>query len=125
MTALEALRERSSAEHLLRAAIALSLLYPPLAALGDPFSWIGYIPVWVLAIAPVSAETLLHAFGLFEVALALWLFFSVRVRVPALIAAAVLLFITATNPAQFPVLFRDLALALAALALAFLPHSRS
>ena len=109
-------------EHLLRCALAISFLYPPLSALAEPNAWIGYFPAFLVALSPLPAEVLLHAFGAFEVALALWLLLARSARIPALIAGAILLTITLANPAQFLVLFRDLALALAALALAFLPH---
>lgn len=115
------LRRRSLADHFLRGAIALSFLYPPLAALSDPYAWVGYFPAFTLALVPLDPFVLLHIFGALEVALAVWLLAARDVRTPARIAGVVLLAITLANPSQFAVLFRDLALALAAFALAALP----
>lgn len=109
---------KTTSEYLLRIAIALSFAYPPISALIDPTPWIGYIPTWISLISPVSETALLHGFGVFEIIIAIWILFGTRIRIPALIAACVLLFITVTNYTQFLVLFRDLALAFAALALA-------
>lgn len=120
------LHARPLSEHFLRGAIALSFLYPPLSALADPIPWIGYIPAWALTLIPIDAEVLLHAFGLVEIVLGLWILIGRDIRIPAFAAAALLLFITITNPTQFLVLFRDLALAFAALALALhIPKTNS
>lgn len=118
---LHELRTRPLYEHLLRIAIAFALLYPPLSALGTPALWIGYIPAWLSNISPLSDFALLHVFGLIEGVLALWILCARNIHIPAGIAAGMLLFITFTNLNQFSVLFRDVSLALAALALAFLP----
>lgn len=98
---------------LLRLAVAFSFAYPPIAALIEPDSWIGYFPAFI----PASI-TLLHVFGAVELILALWIVFGRRITIPALLAAFILLAIVVLNGAQFDVLFRDVSIALAALALA-------
>ena len=109
----------SPSEQLLRLALALTFLYPPIAAVFDPYSWVGYFPTFLSdAVAPHQI-LLLHAFGVVEVLLALWVLLGRRVRTPALLMASLLVVIVLANPAQLPVLFRDLALALVAIALAF------
>lgn len=109
------------AAHLwLRAGLAFALLYPPYAALGDPVSWASYFPDFVRAV-PVDLIVLLYAFGIIEVALALWILSGWRIRVPAALAALVLVAIVAVNLAEFEVLFRDLAIAAMALALVVWP----
>jgi uncharacterized membrane protein YphA (DoxX/SURF4 family) len=112
-------------ELFLRFALALAFLYPPLAALSDPFSWIGYFPSFLVDLVSPYEVVLLHAFGVVEVVLAVWVLRGSNVRVPALLMALLLLLIILINPGQFPVLFRDLALALAALSLAFSHPVRS
>ena len=108
----------SPSEQLLRLALAFSFLYPAVSAVLDPYSWVGYFPTFLSdAIAPHQV-ILLHTFGVVEVVLALWILGGRRVRVPALLMAAMLIAIVLANPAQLSVLFRDLALALAAGALA-------
>ncbi|MBU2103663.1 hypothetical protein KJ848_00150 [Patescibacteria group bacterium] len=112
-------------ELLLRAAIAFSFLYPPFAALSDPYAWLGYMPVALTAFLGTNVLLALHILGAAEVLLALWILFGKHIRIPSYIAAVFLLLIVLLNMPQFPILFRDVALALAALALAHFPHARS
>ncbi|MDB5265260.1 MAG: hypothetical protein JWN64_831 [Parcubacteria group bacterium] len=113
-------------ETLLRLGLALSFIYPPISAIFDPYSWIGYFPAFLSNAFSAHPEILLHSFGVVEVVLALWMLFGKKVRIPSLIAALMLIAIVFFNLGQFPILFRDVALAFAALALAFWPQrSRS
>jgi uncharacterized membrane protein YphA (DoxX/SURF4 family) len=102
---------------LLRIGVAFAFLYPPFDALYEPDSWIGYFPSFVTALH-IDTHLLLHTFGVLEVGIALWILSGWKIRIPAVLAAALLIVIVAFNAAQFPVLFRDLAIAAAALALA-------
>ncbi|MDB5237205.1 MAG: hypothetical protein JWL88_307 [Parcubacteria group bacterium] len=113
----------SVSEWFLRIGIALSFLYPPFDGLTEPDAWIGYFPNFITAI-PIDAHVLLHGFEVIEVILALWILSGWKIRIPSLIAAIMLLAIVAFNAQQFPILFRDVSIALAALALAFLPQAR-
>lgn len=106
---------------LVRAGIAFSFLYPPFAALTDPIAWSGYFPIFVQSL-PLETTLLLHAFGVLEVGIALWLLWGRSIRIPSILAAVLLLSIVLVNLNDLGVLFRDVALALAALALAFLPE---
>jgi len=116
---------REETAHLvLRLGVAFSFLYPPYAALRDPSSWIGYFPQFVHAL-PIDTTLLLHAFGVVEVVIALWLISGWRVAYPALLAALLLLGIVAFNLNQLDVLFRDLTIAAAALALVIWPEVRT
>ena len=111
----------SQAAHLaLRAGLAFAFLYPPYAALSDPTSWQAYFPAFVHAL-PLPTIVLLHAFGVFEVVIALWLLSGWRVRTPAALAALMLLGIVAFNLSQLDVLFRDLSIATIAVALVLWP----
>lgn len=105
-----------AADLVLRLAVAFAFLYPPLNALIDPYSWIGYFPHFIHGIVPDMV--LLHGFGLIEVALALWVLSGRKIFVPSLICAAMLFVIVLFNLSDFSVLFRDVSLGLAALALA-------
>jgi uncharacterized membrane protein YphA (DoxX/SURF4 family) len=112
---------REALAHLvLRLGVAFSFLYPPYAAISDPSSWIGYFPQFVRDL-PIDTTLLLHAFGAVEVVIALWLISGWRVRYPALVAALLLIAIVAFSWNQLDVLFRDLTIAAAALALALWP----
>ena len=105
---------------LLRISVAFAFLYPPIDALSDPYSWIGYFPAFMSAL-PVEPLVLLHSFGAIEVALGIWILSGWKIRIPSIIAAAMLIAIVAFNLPQFQVLFRDVSIALAALALAIVP----
>jgi hypothetical protein len=110
------------ADLVLRASVALAFLYPPYAALQDPDGWIGYFPPFVANLG--NELYLLHAFGALEVVLALWILSGWRIVYPALAASALLIAIVVFNLPQFEVLFRDLSIALVALALALLHWPR-
>ncbi len=118
----ELFHSRPYGEHLLRAALALTLIYPPLSALSEPYAWLGYFPSWITTLTPIEPLVLLHLFGAFEIALAVWLLTARDPRIPAGITGILLLAIVVVNPSQFLVLFRDVALALAAFALIPLAH---
>ena len=110
-------------ELLLRGALSFSFLYPAVHALIDPYAWVGYIPGFVLATLPISEVSVLHAWGVLEAALALWVLFGRNVFVPALVMGAALLAVVALNLGQFTILFRDLPIAAIAFALAWM-HRR-
>lgn len=103
---------------LLRIGLAFAFLYPPINALGDPNSWIGYFPQFTRGYVP--EEILLHAFGIVEVLLALWILSGWKIFIPSLIAAMILVVIVFFNASQFQILFRDLSIAAMALALAIM-----
>ena len=105
----------------LRIGLALAFLYPPFAALSDPVSWASYFPGFVRAL-PIDITALLHIFGVLEIAIALWLLSGWRIRVPATLAALMLLGIVASNLPDFEVLFRDLSIAAMAVALILWPR---
>jgi len=101
---------------ILRAGVAFAFLYPPIAALSDPSSWIGYFPSFMRGIVP--DPVLLHGFGALEVLIALWLLSGWRVLWPASLAAVMLAAIVLFNFSQLDIVFRDVSIAAAALALA-------
>jgi uncharacterized membrane protein YphA (DoxX/SURF4 family) len=108
---------REEIAHLiLRLGVAFAFLYPPFKAIGDPYSWVGYFPQFVRDL-PVDSVLVLHAFGVVEVIIAIWLITGWRVAYPAALAALMLLGIVAFNLNQLDVVFRDVSIAAAALAL--------
>lgn len=108
----------------LRVGAAFAFLYPPLAALSDPYSWIGYFPRFIQAL-PVEPLLLLHGFGVLEVVIALWILSGWRIRLPAAVATLMLVAIVVCNIPEFPILFRDLSIAAMTLALVFWPSARA
>ena len=103
---------------LLRVAAAFAFLYPPVNALFDPGSWVGYFPPFILGFAPEAV--LLHGFGVVEVVIALWILSGYKIFWPCVLATLMLLGIVVFNLAQFQVLFRDLSLAALTLSLALM-----
>jgi len=108
-------------ELLLRLALAFSFLYPAIHAVFDPYAWVGYFPTFVLDLLGDDI-VLLHLWGAAEAFLALWVLFGRRVLVPSVLMTALLVLVVLANPGQFPILFRDLSIALAGAALAFMHH---
>ncbi len=112
------------AHGMLRAGAAFAFLYPPVRAISDPVSWFGYFPHFVRAL-PIDPLVLLHAFGIIEVILAVWILSGWRIRFPAIIATLMLCSIVVFNIAQIDVVFRDLSIALMTFALAVWPKAAS
>lgn len=121
------MRREQAAHLLLRIGAAFAFLYPPLRALADPITWLGYLPSFVRTLPAqvglsVDSLVLLHTFGVIEVALALWLLFGRHIRIPAAFMTFFLLAIVAFNGHDMDVLFRDLSIAAMTLALALWPR---
>ncbi len=102
---------------LLQFAIAFAFLYPPISALKEPDAWIGYFPAFVQSL-PIPELVLLHVFGLMEFIIGVWLLSGKNIFYPALASALILTLIVIFNLSQMDVVFRDISLILAALALA-------
>ena len=114
----------------LRAGLAFAFLYPALNAIGNPDSWLGYFPAFVRSAAHtahVPDLVLLHSFGAVEVVIALWILSGWRIVWPAVAAAMLLLSIVFFDFDNFEVVFRDVAIAAIAIALALqnLPSERA
>lgn len=109
-----------AARVVLRFGLAFAFLYPPLNALADPYAWIGYFPALVKGYVPDLL--LLHAFGVAEGIIALWILSGWKIFWSSLIAVGMLLAIVAFNLNNFQVLFRDVSLAAMALALAMISY---
>lgn len=101
---------------ILRLGLAFAFLYPPVAAYFDPFAWIGYFPDF-LREAVGNDLLLLHAFGVAEIVVAVWLLIGWRIFWPALAAALMLVGIIIFDFSQMDVIFRDVSILAIALAL--------
>src|ERR1700744_895938 len=95
-------------DRILRCGLAFAFLYPPIDAIYDPYSWIGYFPSWMHGYVPDLV--LLHAFGAIEAIIAIWLLSGWRIFWPSCIAFLMLVAIVFFNAHQFELLFRDLAI---------------
>lgn len=106
---------------LIRIGVATTLFYGAVAAFLAPSSWVGYLPDFALFFGP--AEVLLGVWGIAEVALGVWIVSGWRIQIPAAITALSLMLVIAFNINQMSVLFRDIGVAFAALALVLLPSN--
>jgi uncharacterized membrane protein YphA (DoxX/SURF4 family) len=100
---------------ILRIGLAFAFLYPPLDAVADPYSWIGYFPSFMRGYVPDM--TLLHSFGAVEIVIALWILSGRKIFYPSVLAMLMLLAIVTFDFADFELLFRDVAIASIAVAL--------
>ncbi len=105
----------------IRLGLAFVLLYAGIASFQDPGMWSGFVPQFVSSILP--AETFLKIFAVFEVVLGLVILSGKAARLAGFLAAASLVGITVFNLSAWDIVFRDVGLALAALALVF--HGRN
>ncbi len=109
-------------ELILRLGAAFAFLYPPLNALVNPYSWLGYFPNFLTGSIPDMV--LLHGFGIIEVIIALWIVFGKKIFWPSAVASAMLLGIILFNFHNFEVLFRDVSILAMTLSLAVMHFPR-
>ena len=114
---------RDQLAHLtLRIGAAFAFLYPAIAAVADPTSWLGYFPQIIRGL-PIEPLVLLQSFGIIEVALAVWILSGWKIFIPALLATFILVGIVLFNLTQIDIVFRDISIALMTLALVFWPKT--
>lgn len=107
---------QNTANILLRLSVSFAFLYAAVDSFAQPLDWIDYIPQFFVQIAPAIA--LLRAFGGLEILLALWILSGYKIVIPSVLSALILITIVSFNLEQFQLLFRDVSIAAAALALA-------
>ena len=100
---------------LLRAGLAFAFVYAAVGAFVNPSAWLGFFPPFLVDAFPQTA--LLWGFGIGEIALATWLLSGFHHRIAGALSAVMLFGIVVFNTGQMDVVFRDISLALAALAL--------
>lgn len=113
----------SLASFFLRVGLALVFLYAAIASFLNPGAWGAYIPSWIGVIVPISL--FLTLFSLYEIVLALWLLSGKYTFYAAMLAGATLLGIIFPNMGDLDVIFRDVAIFFAAVALGLLTHHSS
>jgi hypothetical protein len=95
--------------------LAFVFFYAAVAALRHPEAWIGFLPGFLTDIFP--GRLLIAGFSIYQLILAVWLFTGKKLTWSSVLAAATLVGITATNFEIIDLTFRDVGLAMAALAL--------
>lgn len=120
---IKRLEEMNIAAWLLRIGLAFAFLYASVSQMQHPLLWTGYVPSSLTT--HIDVMTILKLTELYEFVLAIWLLSGIYLRAAGLIAALTLMGIIVTNAGQFIVTFRDVGLACAALALAFMPRRKT
>ena len=110
---------------LLRVGIAFPFLYAGVSAIKTPTDWMGFFPLWAIHTArdifgKGGEGALMLIFSIAEIVLGVWLMSGKRIRTASVISVALLVSIVVADPVALAITFRDIGLACAALALAFL-----
>ena len=107
---------------LLRAGIGFSFLYVGVMAFINPDAWIGFIPSFVEII--ISRELFLIFHGILDLILGLWLLSGWKVFYASIVSGVLLFFIVIFNLVSLDVIFRDITILLAAIALGILSKDK-
>ncbi len=106
---------------LLQLGLAFVFVYAASSTLIHPAPYRSYLPLWLVdMLSPSITDGILRAFAVFELALALGVVTQRFCCIASLLSAVTLLGIVALNGDAFEVLFRNVAIICAALALAAL-----
>jgi len=110
------------ANFLIRLAVAFAFVYAGISGFINPDTWIGYFPAWSKGFVPDT--TLLIIWGIVEIAIGFWILFGKKILIPSIIATLSLAGIVVFNWNQIDIIFRDISIMLAALALIFAEKGR-
>ncbi len=109
--------QNRTATVLLRWGIAFVFFYAAVSALVHSQDWLGYFPEFLRRLFGTNQYALISLFSVYEIVLAGWLFLGKNLKLTAGLAFLSLAGITIANIQLLDVVFRDVGLALAALAL--------
>lgn len=112
----------SLASFILRVALAIPFLFVAIDATMQPEAWIGFVPSFLKNILP--GPLLLGTHSLFNLGLAVWLLSGWRTKYAAAFSALNLATIIVVNLMALDVIFRDVGLLLAAVALGVLQYKK-
>lgn len=108
---------------ILRIAIAFSFIYVAIAAFINPTNWIGYIPDFV-TLGLMTKEVFLMIHAVFDLLIGAWLLSGKGTFYAAILSGIALAGIVLFNLGEMLVLYRDISILLAAIALAVLSHEK-
>lgn len=107
---------------ILRIALAVPFLFAAIDATLQPEAWVGFIPFFLRNIFPESL--LLGAHAVVDFTLALWLLSGWKTKYAAAFSALNLAIIIVVNITALEIIFRDVGLLLAAIALGVLQYKK-
>ena len=108
--------KENKAQLFLRLGLAFVFIYVAISAYLNPTNWIGFIPDFVI----ISKSSFLIIHSIFNLALGLWLLSNKKIFYASIVSAIALFSITIFNLGAMDIVFRDIGLLLAAIALAYL-----
>ena len=103
---------------LLRVGLAFTFIYAGITAYLSPSNWIGFIPLFIENFT--SLETFLKFHSVFDILLGLWLLSNKKIFYASTLSAIFLTGIIIFNFASLDIIFRDIPILLAAIALAIM-----
>src|SRR3989344_5086023 len=107
---------------ILRVALAVPLLFAAIDATLQPQAWVGFIPLFLRNIFPEAL--LLGAHALLDFTLAVWLLSGWKTKEAAIFSGLNLFTIIVVNITVLEIVFRDVGLLLAAVALGALQYKK-
>lgn len=107
-----------NAKLLLRLGLAFVFLYVGISAFREPSAWIGFVPEYISQFIPADRFLQIHSVA--DIILGLWLLSGRALFLGAALSALTLAGIVFFNFASLDIIFRDIGLFFAALALAAL-----
>ncbi len=107
---------------LIRIGVAFSFIYAAIAGFVEPDAWIGYFPPFAQNIF-TNSNLLLDIFGVVQIVIALWILSNKKIFLPSLAATFLLLGIIVFNWGAMDIMFRDVSIMFAALALVVYTYS--
>ena len=110
------------ASFFLRMGIAFSFIYVGVMAFSNPSSWIGFIPLFIENFISRGSFLIIH--GIFNLLLGVWLLSNWKIFYASLISVFILFSIFIFNLNSFDIVFRDISILLAAIALGILSYEK-
>ena len=117
------MKNEDIAKLFLRIGLAFTLIYAGIMIFVNPESWIGYIPEFIRTLSGDGYVSLYGHAGL-DLLLGVWLLSGWKTFWPALLTALNMFMITIFNIGALEIVFRDVGLLFAAIALIFLTKKR-
>lgn len=108
---------KNPTELILRLGLAFVFLYAAIASLLSPLEWSGFLPAFLFRY--VDSTLAIRGIAAFQIVLSLWLLSGKLRKYAAALSALTLAGIIAANLSEFIITFRDVGLLAAAIALFF------
>ena len=103
---------------LLRAGIAFSFFYAAIFSFVNPTNWIGFFPSFLTNLIP--GVILLPIFSVYEILLGLWLISNKKIFYASVLSSMTLFSVVIFNLGVLDIVFRDISILFASIALSFL-----